>query len=340
MGDVVLVTGISGFLGGHVALQLLEKGYVVRGSVRNLKGADKVRATLAAAGAGISRLEFAALDLTKDDGWDEAMSGVRFVHHVASPFVTRMPEDKMELIRPAVDGTTRALNAAFRAGVERVVLTSSLAAVVYGHGAGRTEPFTAEDWTRPEGSDVTAYNESKTLAEKAAWDVAKEHGREKDLVAINPGMILGPLLDDDPGTSVMLVKRMLDGSTPAAPAMTFGVIDVRDVAALHVGAMTSPDAGGHRYPAAVGSYALLELVGMLRETVPERRSKMPRFQAPDWLVRLVALFDKDLRDNLGEVGIVRRVDASAAEALLGRPFISAKDAVTASARSLIERKLV
>ena len=138
MPDRVLLTGISGFLGGHVALQLLEAGYAVRGSVRDLKRADKVRQTLERAGADTSRLEFVALDLMSDKGWAEAMDGVRYVQHVASPFVTSMPADKMDLIRPAVEGTTRALEAAFAAKVERIVLTSSMAAVMYGHPKSRT----------------------------------------------------------------------------------------------------------------------------------------------------------------------------------------------------------
>jgi len=340
MADRVLVTGVSGFLGGHVALQLLEAGYVVRGSVRDLKKADKVRDTLSRAGAEVSRLEFVALDLMSDKGWAEAMQDVRYVQHVASPFVTSMPSDKMELIRPAVEGATRALEAAFAARVERVVLTSSMAAVMYGYDKSRTQPFIAADWTNLEGRDVNAYVESKTRAERTAWQIAERHGRSGDLAVINPGAILGPLLDEDPGTSAALVQRLLNGSVPAAPNFAFVIVDVRDVAALHIAAMTSEKAGGHRYPAGNGTYTLMELGAMLRAELPDRAGKLPRFQAPDWAVRLLGVFDKDIRGNLGELGVVKRTDALDAKALLGRPFISAKDAVVATGRSLIAQQLV
>jgi nucleoside-diphosphate-sugar epimerase len=340
MADRVLLTGVSGFLGGHVALQLLEAGYTVRGSVRDLRKADKVRDTLGRAGADISRLEFVALDLMSDRGWTEAMHDVRYVQHVASPFVTSMPADKMELVRPAVEGTTRALDAAFASKVERVVLTSSMAAVMYGHPKSRTQPFISADWTNLEGRDVNAYVESKTRAERAAWQIAERHGRTGDLAVINPGAILGPLLDEDPGTSAALVQRLLNGSMPAAPNFAFVIVDVRDVAALHVAAMTREDAGGRRYPAGNGTYTLMELGVMLRSELPDRARKLPRVQAPDWLVRLLGVFDRDVRGNLGELGVVKRTEALDARALLGRPFITPRDAVAATAHSLVAHRLI
>ena len=305
MPDRVLVTGISGYLGGHVALQLLEQGYLVRGSVRDLKKADKVRAALAQNGADVSNLEFVALDLMNDAGWTDAMAGVRYLQHVASPFVTAMPADKMDLIRPAVEGTTRALEAAFAADVERVVLTSSMAAVMYGHDKSRTAPFTADDWTNLDGRGVNAYVESKARAERAAWDIAERHGRTNDLAVINPGGIFGPLLDDDPGTSVALVTRLLDGSVPAAPDISFIVIDVRDVAALHIRAMIEPSAGGHRYPSGAGTYSILEIAKMLRRALPDRAGKLPRWP-PDWIVRLY-ICSTPTCAAISALGIVKRV---------------------------------
>lgn len=340
MSDRVLVTGISGFIGGHVALKLLESGYIVRGSVRDLNKSGKVRETLARHGADTSRLEFVALDLLADGGWAEAVDGVRYLQHVASPFVTEMPSDRMELIRPAVEGTTRALEAAFSGKVERIVLTSSMAAIMYGHDAARTTPFGADDWTNLEGRDVNAYVESKTRAEKLAWEIADRFGRRNDLAAINPAAVLGPLLDDDPGTSGALVVRLLDGSVPAAPRIPLIVVDVRDVAEAHVKAMTAPEAGGRRFPIGGETHSLIELANMLRPAFPAYAPKLPRFELPDWITRLYGLFDADVRGNLGELGVRKTTEALDAKALLGHPLIPADEALVATARTAIAHRLV
>lgn len=340
MSDKVLLTGISGFLGGHVALTLLGAGYTVRGSLRNPGKAEQVRATLAKAGADLSRLEFVTLDLLKNEGWEGAAQGCRYLAHTASPFVLRMPKDKMELIRPAVEGTERALNAGLKAGVERIVLTSSMAAIAYGHERSRTAPFTAKDWTNLDGPGGTAYTESKTRAEQRAWEIMKAAGREGDLVVINPSAILGPLLDEDPGTSATLVIRLMNGSVPAAPRIAFAIVDVRDVAAAHVAALTGPVAGGRRFPMGDRTLFLKEVADVLRRRMPERARKTPRFEMPEWAVRLYALFDSDVRGSLGELGVVRRIDSSDVEALLGRKLISAEQAIVATAESAIAHHLV
>ncbi len=340
MAERVLLTGISGFLGGHVALELLKQGFQVRGSVRDFKKSDKVRQTLEKAGGDIGRLEFVVLDLSSDQNWDAAMDGVRYLQHTASPFVTSMPRDKMELIRPAVDGTKRALNAALKAKVERIVLTSSMAATSYGHDPRRTAPFTAADWTDLHGRGVNAYIESKTLAEKEAWTIVDSAGRHDDLAVINPNAILGPVLDDDPGTSVGLIARAMNGSVPAAARLYFPVIDVRDVAEAHVKAMVTPAAGGHRFPMGERTVAFLEFATAIRDAMPEFAKRLPTREVPDWMVRLFAFVDKDMRGNVGELGVIRRTDSSDVIALLGHPLIPADDAIVASARSLVAQGIV
>lgn len=340
MAERVLVTGVSGFLGGHVALQLLAAGHAVRGSVRDGDKAERVRATLARNGADVSRLEIVTLDLLADAGWEAAMAEVTCLQHVASPLLVEAPADRDLLIRPAVEGTRRALGAALAAGVRRIVLTSSVAAVTYGHPRERTAPFTEADWSAVEGGDVTPYSESKTRAELEAWAVMEEAGRRDDLVAVNPAVILGPLLDDDPGVSAQLVLRLFDGSVPALAGFHFGIVDVRDVAALQVRAMLQPRAGGHRYLASAGSRSLPELAAALRDAFPGQARRIPRLQLPDWLVRLYAIADRRVSAHIRSLGLRRELDCRPAEVLLGRPFITPRVAAAATARSLFDAGLL
>ncbi len=339
MTDTVLLTGISGFLGSHIALQLLKKGYRVRGSVRNLKRSDEVRQTLENHGADIKKLEFVALDLTDDAGWSEAMDGVSYLQHVASPFVTKMPADKMELIRPAVDGTTRAIKAALTAGVERIVVTSSMAAIMYKKYHDRSIPYSEKDWSDIDAPSANAYTQSKILAEQKAWELMDAAGRRSDLATVNPSLILGPLLNKDPGTSGALVLRLLKGSIPAAPRFTFSMVDVRDVAEIHLAAMEKGEAGGKRFASASDNLSIMQMARVMKAAFPQYQSKLPKFEMPNWIVRIYALFDSDVRSNIGELGLVRLIDASAARKLLGHDFISSKDALIATTKTIIEQKL-
>ena len=312
-----------------------------------------MRHALAAAGADVSRLDIVTLDLLSDTGWDAAMAGCQGLLHTASPFLIRTPADESDLIRPAVEGTERALGAALRAGAERVVLTSSMAAIAYGHDRGRTAPFTPADWTQLEGRRVNPYQKSKTLAERRAWAIMDGAGRHDALAVINPGVIFGPLLDADPGTSALIIQRMdiallphfypsiqrlLDGSVPAIPHIPVTCVDVRDVAAAHVAALSTQEAGGQRFPMGTETVFLSRVAEILRQAYPDRR--IPRLGLPDWAVRLYAVVDRDVRDNIGELSHSKQLDSSAVTALLDRPLIPAEMAIHATAASLVARGLV
>ncbi len=337
----VLLTGITGFLGIHVALQLLRNGYRVRGSMRDLARTAEVRDTLARHGADTEQLEFVELDLLKDEGWHQAMQGIDYLQHTASPFVLKSPRDEMELIRPAVEGTRRAISAALEAGVKHVVLTSSSAAIMYGAEPDPAKVYTQADWTNVDGPHVTPYTKSKTLAEQKAWELMEAATRRDSLSVINPTFILGPLLNTDPGTSGSVIQRFLNGSIPALPKISFPCIDVRDVAEIHLLAMTAPEARGQRLITSQGALFMSEMAQALRQAFPDYSTKVPRFDLPDWAVRLYALFDQDARAGVPELGQKpRAMDASRAERLLGRPFITARQAVVDMGRSLIEQKLV
>ena len=339
-GEQVLVTGGSGFVGAHCILALLAAGYRVRTTVRSLSREPEVRAMLARGGAQPGdALEFATADLLQDAGWADAVAGCSYVLHVASPFPGRDPKDENELIQPAREGALRALRAARDAGVTRVVLTSSFAAVGYGTQV-LDRPYTEEDWTNPD-ADVSAYVKSKTLAERAAWDFIDREGGALELAVVNPVGILGPVLGTDLSSSIDLVLRLLKGRVPGLPRVSFGLVDVRDVADLHLRAMTDPAAKGERFLAAAdGILTIPEVAHVLREKLGEMARRVPTRTLPDWTVRLAAAIDPSLREVSRRLGNHREVSNAKARRILGWAPRSNEELLVATAESLVELGLV
>jgi dihydroflavonol-4-reductase len=337
----ILVTGGSGFVGGHVILQLLDAGHDVRTTVRSLAKEQAVRDTLAQAGAeNLDRLTFVAADLNQDAGWAEAVAGCEYVQHVASPFPLAQPKDENDLIRPAVDGTLRVLRAARDAGVKRVVLTSSFAAIGYGHD-DEAAAYTEADWTDVNGPAVQPYMKSKTLAERAAWDFIEREGNGLELAVVNPVGIFGPALNEDLSTSIEIIKRMLEGGLPGAPRLYFGVVDVRDVAGMQIKAMTAPEAKGERFLAVAGDpVSIYDMSVILRQGMGEKAAKAKLRQLPDWLVHIVALFNPLAREALPRLGIKGDASNAKAREQLGWRFRSNEEAIVASGESLIRLGIV
>ena len=335
----VLVTGGSGFVGAHVILQLLGAGHQVRTTVRNLNREAGVRAMLKAGGQDPEdRLSFFAADLVNDAGWCDAVADCDYVMHVASPIPGSAPKHEDELIIPAREGTLRVLRAARNANVKRVVLTSSCGAVYYGHPPQKA-PFDETSWTIVNG-ELTAYVKSKALAERAAWDFMSREGNDLELSVVNPAGIFGPILGPDSASSVDLIKRLMNGM-PGAPRIFFGVVDVRDVADLHLRAMTHPAAKGERFIAVSGdAISMVDIARILRRRLGASARKVPRLQLPDWLVRLAAKRDASVRQVLPLLGVIRNATSEKARRVLGWSSRSNEDAVAATAESLLRFGLV
>jgi dihydroflavonol-4-reductase len=331
-GESVLVTGGSGFIGSHCILDLLGAGYRVRTTVRSPEREAAVRELLGAESA--DQLSFATADLMDDAGWADAVSGCDFVLHVASPFPLGPPKHEDDLIVPAREGALRILRAARDARVRRVVMTSSFAAIGYGV-APPGRPFTEEDWSNPDGEDISAYAKSKTLAERAAWDFVAAEGSGLELSVVNPTGVFGPVLGSDFSTSIQLVKRLLDGDMPGLPQVSFGIVDVRDVADLHRRAMAEPAAAGERFLALAGDFmTVAEIAAVLRERMGADASKVPTRVLPNWLVRLVSRFDSSVKQIVPELGKDRQASNAKAKSLGWAPR-SNDDAIVATGESLL-----
>lgn len=308
MTSTVLLTGISGYIGLHCAKQLLEAGFFVRGSVRSVEKSREVLDTLAACAVDTRNLSIVELDLTSDAGWSEAITGCDFLMHVASPFAIANPRTEEEMITPAVDGTLRAMRAALGAGVKRVVLTSSVVAM---HGSMKVGKFTPETWTDVGSPYVNTYIKSKTLAERAAWDFVKTAGvGSPELVVINPGAVFGPPLGRDiSGQSMTSVDQMLRGKIPMVPNIAFAMVDVRDVAQLHVQALTAPNVQGQRF---IAAHAETFSFGEIAQQLKDAGYKGPSTRkAPDFMIKLLALFDREAQGMVPMLGMRAEPDTSA-----------------------------
>jgi dihydroflavonol-4-reductase len=338
-GELVLVTGGSGFLGAHCIVELLKAGYRVRTTVRTAKRQADVLAMLRAGGVEPGdRLSFAIADLMSDAGWPQAVAGCDYVLHVASPFPPGVPKHEDDLIIPAREGALRVLRAARDADVKRVVLTSSFAAI--GYGKMPPGPFTEESWTDPTAK-VSAYVKSKTLAERAAWDFIATEGGRLELAVVNPVGIFGPVLGSDHSTSTEFVQRMMNGAMPGLPRLSFGVVDARDVADLHVRAMTNPAAKGERFLAVSGDFMTVrEIAQTLKTRLGDAAARVSTRQLPDWLVRIVGLFNPEAAQLVTELGKVKNATNAKAVRMLGWAPRSRGDALAATGESLVRLGLL
>jgi len=336
MAGTVLVTGGSGYIAGFLIRLLVERGWTVHTTIRNLAKEPEVRAIL---GVPAERLRVFAADLERDDGWAGAMAGCSHVAHAASPFPAGKVTDEM-LIPPARDGALRALRFAKAAGVRRFVLTSSMAAIAYGHAPANGVAFTEAEWTDVNAPGVAPYIKSKTIAERAARDWMAEAGAGMEFCSVNPGAVLGPVLSGDFSTSIQIVQRLLSGSVPGYPRIGFAVVDVRDLADLHLRALETPGLDGERFLGG-GRFMLMEEIGaVLRARLGDRARKVPTRRIPDLVVRAMGLFDGSIRQVTGELGRIRAVDPGHTAAVLGWRTRDETESIVDTAESLIARGVV
>ncbi|PZO89338.1 MAG: epimerase [Sphingomonas sanxanigenens] len=336
MAGTVLVTGGSGFIAGYLIRQLVAEGWTVRATVRSLAREADVRRLLA---VDDSKLRFFAADLMSDDGWAAAAEGCSHMAHVASPFPATAPRHEDELVVPAREGALRALRTAKAAGVRRVVMTSSVAAIAYGRPRG-VYTFTEADWTDLTSPEIYPYVKSKTIAEHAARDWVAAEGGGLEYCTINPAAVLGPVLSSDFAASIELVRRLIEGALPGLPDLGFGIVDVRDVADLHARALAAPDMAGERFIASGPFLRLTDVARILREAMGRDARKVPLRRLPDFVVRIAGRFDPAIRQITTELGKTRNMDASHAREKLGWVARPPEETIVATAQSLIDLGIV
>jgi len=335
----VLVTGGSGYIASFCIAQLLREGWAVRTTIRSLAREAETRATIAKLHP-TTNLTVTQADLNADAGWAAAVAGCTYVQHVASPLPSVTPKDDDELVKPARDGALRVMRAARDAGVKRVVMTASTACIAYGHGS-YTTPKTEADWSdETNRADTSAYERSKTIAERAVRAWFAQEGAPLELVTIHPGAVLGPVLGRDFSASIEIVKKLLEGAVTGVPRFGWPLVDVRDVADLHYRAMLAPGIAGERFLAANDFWWMSQVAAALKQGLGPRAKKVPSMALPNVVVRLAALFDPVIRDRLWELDKQRPVSNAHAKAVLGWAPRSNEAAVMATAESLLAEGLV
>lgn len=335
--EKVLVTGASGYIALHCISELLKNGYAVRGSLRKVNREAEVRKAIAKEVDAKNNLEFCQLDLNKDEGWNDAMIGCSYVLHVASPFPFKEPKNENDVIIPAKEGTIRALEAAKKTNIKKLILTSSVAAIQYGHD-DPDKVFDHNDWTNIEGKNVTPYVKSKTIAEKAAWDFIEHEGNPFQLAVINPALVIGPTLSDDLGVSNAAIEMVVTGKMPVAIPIQFGYVDVRDVASAHILAMQNDSSNGERFALAERDLWYKDIAKLLRDN---GYNKAPTFSVPIWLAKFLANFSKRLKITLPFIGRVRSVaKTSKAKDLLGWNPRSSEESILEIANQVKEMGLI
>ena len=337
----VLVTGGTGFVGAHCILQLLQKGYSVKTTIRALDRKNEVLEMLKKGGiSSFENIEFIEADLTRDANWNNAVEHCSYVLHVASPIHLKVPKDENELIVPAVEGTLRILKAARDAGVKRVVMTSNFGAVGYSH-KDTSRLITEESWTDPNEKGLSAYNKSKVLAERAAWDFIQREGGNLELSVINPMGIFGPSIGPHLSSGLELLKKVMDGSMRRNPNITLGIVDVRDVADLHIRAMTNPAAKGQRFLALAGGImSLPEIAQLLKANMGDAAKNVSTKRMPDWVVRIAAWFSPVAKNVVPQLGRYRNASNEKAKAFLGWRPRNNEEAILSAAESLIKFRAV
>ena len=340
MNNKVLLTGISGWIAKHTAIELLNAGYEVLGTIRNKNLVDQTKQTLSKY-ASTEKLSFVELDLLKDDGWNEASKGCRYIFHVASPFPMKVSSNRENLLPVAVDGTLRVLNAGLNAGVEQIIKTSSIVAMF--RKPNRTNPYTfgENDWSDENWIEgVSDYFLSKTKAEKAAWRLMESKGLKNKLTTINPGGVFGDALDKKGGTSIEYIRQFMKGKFPGAPKFAVLISDVKDIAKAHVACIGNNKVGGRRLIVGKDVKRLVELSQLIAEAMPEYKKKLPTKELPNLMVKLISYIDSSAKTMIPDLGIMMQTDTSYAEEILGFKFKPAKGCISENARSVVRLGLV